>query len=784
MGTYTATANSGSNVATLNVPNCVIRGVDANWASPDTSVLGTNRPTLNANGFASGSKAIINLGTAAANTRIENLNLSNCATYPQGNPTNNYAAIRINNRMDPGYVAVRYCQLDHNDNGILGYCDSILVEYCNIHDNGSGHHAGGLGDGQQHNIYVDGSQGAFCIRYSWSHHSLNGHLVKSRAVRNWIYYNRITDDADTVSRNIDLPDCGRSFIIGNVITQEGSSGDSNGEMIGYGAENQNNPTKECYVFHNTFVNTVTTHNAYATAFYSGTTAAQLKDNIFYGDGTFNQYDAAPTRVAPDTSNNFYENDTLNSAKFLNPATGDYHLTAATPGTIVNAGVALGTVASTNCTPDKQYVYDLSNQARTISGSAIDIGAFEFTAAGGSGGNAGCPFVLTETGSGFSVENSILGRSEDGGRGRFVSDAYPLLARADARGRIRLRVAELETETDEIDELRLGRVEVPAGDRLATDSSGRPVLMHQLEIPIRTTQWSGRQLPFQSPVAPSKAFRGEAGDSAEFELQPGQSVAINSRLGVAVQLRAKQPAPSLRASPQGGATGITIRVSPDGEGERWITLGSVIPREFWSTDILPSTGPAAQDVRRIRVIWHTPHTLGWIGVVETAEVQPQILPCLMARHSAGGSVLGELNARDGRIATIRPEEFVELEFDAGEASTGTQYVLLANGRYYRTATQKSIAMPAAYGLAQNRPNPFNPETSIEFDLPSPSSVTLRVYSVAGLLIRTIIDKEMPAGYHMAHWNARDDRGTPLPSGVYFYELRAGAFEEKRRMVLLR
>jgi len=410
---------------------------------------------------------------------------------------------------------------------------------------------------------------------------------------------------------------------------------------------------------------------------------------------------------------------------------------------------------------------------------VNTTPFQFPTGGG-----GCPFVLTETGSGFSVENSILGRSEDGARGRFVSDAYPLLAKADARGRIRLRVAELESETDEIDEVKLGRVEVPAGDRLATDSSGRPVLMHQLEIPIRSAQWSGRQLPFQSPVAPGEAFRGEAGDSAEFDLQPGQSVAINSRLGVGVQLLAKQHAPSLPRSPQGGAAGITIRVSPDAEGEKWITLGSVIPREFWSTDILPGTSPAGQDVRRIRVIWHTPHTLGWIGIVETAEVQPKILPCLTARHSAAGSVLGELNARDGRIVTLRPEEFVELEFDAGEASTGTQYVLLANGRYYRTDTQKSTAVPAAYALAQNRPNPFNPETSIEFDLPSPSSVTLRVYSVAGLLIRTIIDKAMPAGFHMARWNARDDRGAPLPSGVYFYELRAGAFEQRRRMVLLR
>ena len=94
------------------------------------------------------------------------------------------------------------------------------------------------------------------------------------------------------------------------------------------------------------------------------------------------------------------------------------------------------------------------------------------------------------------------------------------------------------------------------------------------------------------------------------------------------------------------------------------------------------------------------------------------------------------------------------------------------------------MPKTYSLGQNRPNPFNPETQIAFGLPGPSHATLRVYNVIGRLVRTLIDRDLPAGYHTARWEGRDEQGRSAASGVYFYELRAGSFMDRRRIVLLR
>jgi hypothetical protein len=94
------------------------------------------------------------------------------------------------------------------------------------------------------------------------------------------------------------------------------------------------------------------------------------------------------------------------------------------------------------------------------------------------------------------------------------------------------------------------------------------------------------------------------------------------------------------------------------------------------------------------------------------------------------------------------------------------------------------VPAAFALLQNYPNPFNPVTTIKFDLPSGSKVYLAVYDVNGKRVSLLLDKEMTAGQKSVDWNGRSDKGTAVASGVYFYSLKAGEFEETRKMILMR
>ena len=109
----------------------------------------------------------------------------------------------------------------------------------------------------------------------------------------------------------------------------------------------------------------------------------------------------------------------------------------------------------------------------------------------------------------------------------------------------------------------------------------------------------------------------------------------------------------------------------------------------------------------------------------------------------------------------------------------------HGPVFVTAgSEKRDETPAVFSLAQNYPNPFNPITEIKYDLPVSCRVKLDIYNVLGQRVGTLVDGYQDAGSKVALWNGRDEKGIEVSSGVYFYSLKAGNFNEIRKMVLLR
>ncbi len=99
-------------------------------------------------------------------------------------------------------------------------------------------------------------------------------------------------------------------------------------------------------------------------------------------------------------------------------------------------------------------------------------------------------------------------------------------------------------------------------------------------------------------------------------------------------------------------------------------------------------------------------------------------------------------------------------------------------------EKDDPVPSALRLEQNYPNPFNPTTVIRYAVPSPGPVTLRVYDAAGRLVRTLVDEAKLAGNHTVTWNARDNAGRSVVSGMYFLRLSQGGTLSARKIVVLR
>ena len=135
---------------------------------------------------------------------------------------------------------------------------------------------------------------------------------------------------------------------------------------------------------------------------------------------------------------------------------------------------------------------------------------------------------------------------------------------------------------------------------------------------------------------------------------------------------------------------------------------------------------------------------------------------------GHSFMYIRNTADGTLARNR---FLEMTYNLFENGVSTDI------------TPSDV--PKAYSLAQNFPNPFNPSTRIQFALPYKGHVSLKIYNVAGQLVKTMQDGVMDAGSHELTWDGSNNLGSNVASGVYFYKITAGDnYENMKKMVLLR
>jgi hypothetical protein len=103
----------------------------------------------------------------------------------------------------------------------------------------------------------------------------------------------------------------------------------------------------------------------------------------------------------------------------------------------------------------------------------------------------------------------------------------------------------------------------------------------------------------------------------------------------------------------------------------------------------------------------------------------------------------------------------------------------------TAAEGGLPIPEALALRQNEPNPFNPLTTIRYEVPAAGAdVKIEVFDLSGHRVRTLVNGHSPAGFHSVDWDGRSDAGEALGSGVYFYRLRAGSAVKNEKMMMLK
>ena len=94
------------------------------------------------------------------------------------------------------------------------------------------------------------------------------------------------------------------------------------------------------------------------------------------------------------------------------------------------------------------------------------------------------------------------------------------------------------------------------------------------------------------------------------------------------------------------------------------------------------------------------------------------------------------------------------------------------------------MPESFKVFTAYPNPFNPITSLRYNLPNDGLVNIAIYDMMGRIVKTLVNGSQTAGFKTTRWNATNDRNEPAAAGLYLYTIQAGEFRQTRKMVLLK
>jgi len=94
------------------------------------------------------------------------------------------------------------------------------------------------------------------------------------------------------------------------------------------------------------------------------------------------------------------------------------------------------------------------------------------------------------------------------------------------------------------------------------------------------------------------------------------------------------------------------------------------------------------------------------------------------------------------------------------------------------------LPVTYNLYNAYPNPFNPVTTLQYDLPENAMVNITIYDMMGRLVSNLVSSQQNAGYKSIQWNATNNTGKPVSAGLYLYTIEAGKFRQTKKMVLLK
>ena len=410
----------------------------------------------------------------------------------------------------------------------------------------------------------------------------------------------------------------------------------------------------------------------------------------------------------------------------------------------------------------------------------------------------CPVLFTNDGSQFIKDNPLLTACEKSGYADIVTDYY-LVSQpvANRDGAVTFQLRELEDEVTSLYDLELLVVDHDSQSKIACAPDGGILPYLNTIAPVSAVDNLGRdQL---ATVSGQDDVRFESHEAGWLEVTfetPDEPLTGGIEGGIIIDVPPKALCPidkeenmALRPAPDndGADRNIDVTVEYKNAQGDWEILPAIPPRVEIGQEALMM--PIESDVITIRVSWKEFYSTDVIEYFVPSDEQPRV-----TNHAIKFGSVSLSDQKSDWTGFTKSEPLVlhkgdvfEFTFQTGDLpaeGTKRDYIIRSVGRYqpdYDIFTRYAPTEPQLHG---NFPNPFNPTTTISYDLPSEAQVSLVVYNVLGQEVTTLVNDRQGVGSYEVVWSGKDGSGTPVSSGIYFYKLTVGDFAVSKKMLLLK
>jgi hypothetical protein len=403
----------------------------------------------------------------------------------------------------------------------------------------------------------------------------------------------------------------------------------------------------------------------------------------------------------------------------------------------------------------------------------------------------CPVLFVHDGTDFVVENPLLTACEHSNYTEVVSDFYHVSNHVEASdGVVRFQLREMEEEITYLHDIELITIDHTSNSRVAVAVGGQIAVYEDVVAPLSAVDHRDVDV-----LAPISAEDGDLYVSRE----PGSLVVTFPASGVSSNLLGFS---SIRKNMCPFKPDGSVVESPHSPNEigieyldefgNWVE-GPAMPSRVNPEQTVIGCDPITvgeQDAITVRISWSDHYSVDVVCRYEPSDDDVEshswtVSECVRTTQQGYRNTHEIL--RTGSPIVLKKSETLEFAFDINAPlalGMARDYVIRAVGRYQPDYSVYTNLLPGQFQLYDNYPNPFNPSTTVAYDLPVAAHVRLEVYNLLGQHITTLVDESQGVGHYETVWDSKDDYGNAVASGVYFYRLTTEEFVESRKMMLLK